>query len=601
MFCWRTIYYTFLAMILLPGAFNVTFAQTEFRELHQQNQLQRTAFIGLLGEFVHCAAYEVEEQDLALQKVISQAQGLTPESSGIIRVIRGGRVSQDLLYTPGSAFPLMDGDVLIALKVPTNVINISAEQQWDDAQRNQQQSTTKLTQIAIVNLLNRPVVFGVPPEIADLAGILHCLRQPLENYSQIADSIKVIPPQRTGTNADFKTKKLTSKFASGTVLVLNSHKSIDLSLVPHSLPVPRRLPSTLSPVPEASLRSTAPESVSFEKSQSQQTTPLSEDAYRKSQGVIYPEHISPPSEAAPLKTGSDQLQLNGPLLQQTGASLTLVPKPDVPQSETHVEAASGEAGSQNPPARSTVPSMALNAAPAPPTDSIQVLHDDDLSKIEEHEEKASSPSFLPQWSYYLFLAAIAAVCWKYLQNRTQTSSQNQVRQKGMSSASRNSDAEATIISRYDSLPPLPNKSLLEQILDNKIPVIEENPQIPTQTFIYGRHQSRSARIDQPESLKGPHFNRREERESTVPPKRETTSSAPSASTPGTTEKKLKSPAFRFDRSHPGSSLPLEEKTIPQKTTRMDSSNQKQAVQAETKVNSGILDRVLSAVQGVIHK
>ncbi|MFH1304385.1 MAG: hypothetical protein ABIK07_25300, partial [Planctomycetota bacterium] len=73
------------------------------------------------------------------------------------------------------------------------------------------------------------------------------------------------------------------------------------------------------------------------------------------------------------------------------------------------------------------------------------------------------------------------------------------------------------------------------------------------------------------------------------------------SAPRTTEKKLKAPAFRFDRSHPGSSQPLEEKTIPQKTARPDLLNQKQAVQAEKNVNSGILDRVLQAVQGVIHK
>lgn len=600
MFCWRTICFSFLAMNLLPGALSVTFAQTEFRELNQQNQLQRTAVIGLLGEFVHCAAYEVAEQDLALDKVISQAQGLTPESSGLIRVIRGGRISQDLFYSPETAFPLMNGDVLIALKAPTNVINISAEQQWDDVQRNRQQSSPELTQVAIINLLNRPVVFGVPPEIADLAGILHCLRQPLENYSQIAESIKVIPPQRSRTNADFKTNKLTSKLASGTVLVLNSHKSIDLSLVPHSLPVPRRLPSTLSTIPDAQRQTATPASVSFEKSHIQQTTPVTEDAHHRLQGVTYPEHLSPPSEAAPLKTGTDQLQLNGPLLQQTGASLAQVPKPDLAQTKAHLEVASDETGSEDPFTSSTVPTMALKAAPAPPADSVHVLQDDDLSKIEENEEHASS-SFLPLWIYYLFLAAVAAVFWKFLQRRSKTTASNQSRQKVVSSTSLHSDAGSTIITRYDALPPLPEKSLLEKILENKIPVIEENPQIPTQTFIYGRHQSRSARIDQPESLKGPHFSRRAERESTVPPKQETTTSAPSPSAPRTTEKKLKAPAFRFDRSHPGSSQPLEEKTIPQKTARPDLLNQKQAVQAEKNVNSGILDRVLQAVQGVIHK
>jgi len=113
------------------------------------------------------------------------------------------------------------------------------------------------------------------------------------------------------------------------------------------------------------------------------------------------------------------------------------------------------------------------------------------------------------------------------------------------SASVGSDANATIITDYDSLPPLPEKSLLEQILENKIPVIEETAQIPTQTFIYGRHHTKSARIDQPETLKGPHFSRQAARESTVPEQRETTYSPPLDPAPKSTENKLKAPAFRF--------------------------------------------------------
>jgi len=396
MFCWHTIYFRVLAMVLLLGTLNVAHAQTVFRDLNlPQNQLQRTAVIGLLGEFAHCAAYEVADQDLDLDKVISQAQGLTPESSGIIRVIRGGRISQNIYYSAGTNFPLMHGDVLIALKAPTNVVNLSSDQRRNQFQRDQQQSTPELTQIAIINLLNRPVVFGVPPEIADLAGILHSLRQPLEKFPQIAQSIKVIPPQQSRNKADFKTKKLTSKFASGTVLVLNSQQSIDLSLVPHSLPTPRRLHSPLSTISAAPLKTTAP---------------VKEASQQRLQRVTHPENISQPSEEIPLKTEKDHLQLNGPLLQQTAASLTLVPQPNTSQSDELEDNAPAktEPRDPNPSAASTVPDMALNAdaAPAPPKESVHVLHDDDLSKIKKMKRPPVPHSYLNGAIIYFWLVLL---------------------------------------------------------------------------------------------------------------------------------------------------------------------------------------------------
>ncbi|MCA9017739.1 MAG: hypothetical protein KDA77_20615, partial [Planctomycetaceae bacterium] len=237
-------------MFLLSGTFNVAVAQTVYREIGQyQNQTQQTAVVGLLGEFNHCAAYEVTPQDLDLHKVIIQAGGMTPKSSGIVRIIRGGRISQDLFYSPETDFPLMHGDVLIGLKSSANDIDVSSEQNWNGNRGSQHQASPELIQIAIINLLDRPVIFGVPAEIADLAGILRCLRQPLEQYPQIAQSIKIIPPKRIHTNADFNSRKLTSKFASGTVLVLGSSRDIDLSMIPHSLPGPRRLQGPHSTAP----------------------------------------------------------------------------------------------------------------------------------------------------------------------------------------------------------------------------------------------------------------------------------------------------------------------------------------------------------------
>jgi len=588
MLSWRTICFSSLSMILLTGSFSLAHAQTVVRDLLlPQTQLQRTAVIGLLGEFVQCAAYEVANPEHDLDKLISQAHGLTPQFSGTIRVIRDGRISQDLLYSKHTKFSLMDGDVLIALPMPTNVVNVSTQR--NGAPGNQQQNSPELIQIAILNLLDRPVVFGVPLEMADLAGILHSLRQPLEKYPQIAQSIKVIHPERNRNYSNFKTNQLTSKFASGTVLVLNSHKSIDLSLVPHSLPIPRRLKSTLASIPESHLKT---------------TTPRTENGNHSLQKVIHPEKISLPANEQSPKDEKGQLRLNGPLLQQTAAHLPLVPQDKTSQPEAkadnqHIEHESQIRNSSTP---SSVPDMKLKAAPAPPKESVQELDDVDLNNIEEMEN-ASTP-FIPQWSYYLFLAIIAGVAWKHLSKRSRAHhnpNENHQKQLSRPSSSRKSEDNSTIITEWNSLPPMPKKSLLEQILENKIPVIEETPQIPTQAYIYGRHQSKSTRVDQQETLKGPHYSTLASREARVPQTQEATKSYPLPSAPKKRDAELKSPAFRFDRSHPESSSTIENSAPLTKTTRSTPSKQKQTVQNETRVNSGILDRVLQAVQGVMTK
>ncbi|WP_298865140.1 hypothetical protein, partial [uncultured Gimesia sp.] len=419
---------------------------------------------------------------------------------------------------------------------------------------------------------------------------LHSLRQPLEKFPQIAQSIKVIPPQRIRSNPELKTNKLTAKLASGTVLVLNSHKSFDLSLVPHSLPTPRRLQSALSSIPDSHLETTTPNKT--------------KNMHRSLQRVTHPENISLPEKARPLKNENDTLQRNGPLLQQTAASLPLVPHSRNSPSEDKTHKSDFESGSQkqNTSVSMTVPNMELQAAPALPTETIQILDDTDLSTIEETEN--ASTSFLPQWSYYIFLAVIAGVVWKFLSRRSQTGrrpDKNHLKPHSMSSSSFESKDHTTKIADWNSLPPMPKQSLLEQILENKIPVIEETPQIPTQTYIYGRHQSKSVRIDQQGTLKGPHFSGRTKHETSVPQIQEATNSAPLPSTPVQTDKNLKAAAFRFDRSHPESSKSSEENPTFHTTARPASSKKTEAVQSETSVNSGILDRVLQAVQGVMPK
>ncbi|MAX35077.1 hypothetical protein [Gimesia sp.] len=587
--CWRQTGIRLLIVLLFTGTFQNARAQTVVREIGlPQEHVRQTAVVGLLGEFNRCAAYELSNQELQLNHVVSGAGGLTSDSSGVIRVIRGGRSSQDLFFNPDVDFPLMHGDVLIALKSSSNVMNVSFSTPAQTAQLQQQQNS-ELVQIAILNLQDRPVVFGVRPEIADLAGILKCLRQPLEQYAQLAESIKIIPPYRSRGNSDFKSRKLTSRFDSGTVIVLNSPQVLNLSMIPHSLPVPRRLASTQSsranPFQETSTAGTVGKAAS----------PLEEDT-PELQKVTHPEATLPNPEDASLKTETNPPLLRGPLLQQTAASLTEVPNPVNHQAEVDNTSMLNDKTDEqtqllaDSSSSSSVPDLDLQAAPAPPVESKDSHFDDELSKLAETDEPAES-AFWPPGTAYILLAGIAFLLWKYLHRKPR---QQQV-STPLEQSRRNQNG--AIITQWEKLPPLPEKSLLEQILENQIPVIDETPQIPTQAFIYGRHQSRSQRIDKTEpTLKGPHFNQRANRDAGTLNQTEFSSTGTVAAPEKPPLKNLKPPAFRFDRSHRDSSKSGKEKQPPTDSTRLGHTGQ-----SEKKGHYTILDRVLQAMQGVLPK
>ncbi|QDT81368.1 hypothetical protein Mal35_48490 [Gimesia maris] len=583
--CWHQTGIRLLIVFLLTGTFQGAHAQTVVREIGlQQEQVRQTAVVGLLGEFNRCAAYELSNQELRLSEVVSGAGGLTPDFSGVIRVIRGGRSSQDLFFNPDVDFPLMHGDVLIALKSSANVMNVSFSTSAQTAQL-QKSSNSELIQIAILNLLDRPVIFGVRPEMADLAGILKCLRQPLEQYANLAESIKIIPPYRSRGNSDFKSRKLTSRFTSGTVIVLNSPQVLNLSMVPHSLPAPRRLRPAQSTNSNPFQETSAPGILD-------KTGSLNGEHAPELQKVTHPEEASSPAEDASLKVETNPPLLRGPMLQQTAASLAEVPNPVHPHSEEGNSTLPNEKPDEKTQLQAdsaSVPDLDLKAAPAPPVESIDARFDEDLSKYEETDESAES-SFWPPGTAYILLAGIAFLLWKYLHKKPR-------KQVNASPAQTERDNDGTIITQWEKLPPLPEKSLLEQILENQIPVIDETAQIPTQAFIYGRHQSRSLRVDKAEpTLKGPHFNQRSNRESKTPEQPEFSSAGTVIAPEKPPEKKRKQPAFRFDRSHQDSSKSDEAKQPPTDSSRLGHTSQ-----SEKKGHYTILDRVLQAVQGVLPK
>ena len=595
MYRWHKVCFTVLVMALLAGAWNTACAQTVFREIKATNSpAQQHAAVGLLGEFNYCASYEVGNHELDLNTIINGAGGLTPHASGLIRIVRGGRISQEVFFTPGMDLPLLHGDVLIAVKSSANLINVSSNQnQAGSAQ------SRDLIQIAIMNLRDYPVVFGVPAEIADLAGILRCLRQPVEQYAEISETIRIIPPERRRSQAQLKARKLTTRFESGTVLVLRGSRGFNRSLVPHSLPTPRPLQYQRPAQPDSQPKNPAPASFSTNEARFQNATPVKQEQPRQFQHTTPSEQEDTPAEeASPVKPAPKSLQLNGPLLQQTSATLAEIPNPLINASAEKTADSDTKHKSDS---GSTVPDLKLATAPEAPADSTDAYDYDERPKSEgEFEDEEAG--FWPPGTGYLLFTVVAFALWKYLRKKpTEKKTATRLfRKKAQETPAKRADLGATI-ARWNDLPPLPEKSLLEQILEKQIPVIDETPQIPTQTFIYGRHQKKTARVDQQETLKGPHFLKQTEPDSKVSVGQGTSASPTPEPPPRPTEKKLKAPSFRFDRSHENSSKEKGEAPAPPHKTQSESLGHPLAGAEKKHEQSGILDRVLQAVQGVMPK
>lgn len=610
MYRWHKVWFAALMLALLSGACNVTRAQTVFRNLElTESPAQQKAVIGLLGEFNQCAAYEVNRSELNMNAVISGAGGMTPQASGLIRVVRGGRISQEIFYSPEMDLPLMQGDVLIAVKSSANLLEDNSV-----SGTSQSSASRGLVQIAILNLRDYPIVFGVPAEIADLASILRCLRQPVEQYATMSESIKIIPPERRRAQAQFKTRKLTTRFESGTVLVLGAPQAMNLSLVPRSLPTPRPLQNSAAAGARLHRQASAPSSISANDSRFRNATPLDQEASVDPRQVTHPELEIPTQEQKAEEPEQKPLQLNGPLLQQTSATLAAIPNPlgaTLEKEESHSEHHHAD-GAEQKSADSSVPNLDLGRAPEAPKDDVQTLLDDEhpKSEIEYDEDEAG---FWPPGTGFLLLAGVAFALWKYLRKKPvfpqeqaeQSELELEVPEEEQVSAKQEvteqiSSEPAAIITSWDELPPLPEKSLLEQILEKQIPVIDETPQIPTQTFIYGRHQSKKGRIDQAEALKGPHFLKQKTPDTKVAAGHD--ASPPPVPDPvrNPDEKKLKAPTFRFDRSHPGNTKDNEVPAAPPRPHTGAPGKTPAGSEKKTE-QSSILDRVLQAVQGVMPK
>lgn len=163
---------------------------------------------GIIGEVVRPGVYEYPEEQPLLVDLVRQARGMVRTASGSIQIIRDGRPGPKMHYSPGLQHALEPGDLLV-VEAASNVVR-----------------DPSALQVALVNLIDRPVVLKIRQEDATLSQILRRLNQ----RPELSLNVRIIGP-----GGHFESGPPTAlarmPLASGTVLVFD-RSLVDADLIP---------------------------------------------------------------------------------------------------------------------------------------------------------------------------------------------------------------------------------------------------------------------------------------------------------------------------------------------------------------------------------
>jgi len=194
--------------------------QTAQRRLAEQRQMS----VAVMGNVARSGAYTLNESRASLGHLLHRAGGVTREATGSIRILRNGRVTLQTHLTSGSKTLLKPGDVVLAVGSKVGQLRIyprrsghdettssHIKQPADDAPA----APNRPVEIALLNLIDRPVVLRLRPEHARLDTLVALLRQPEE----LVENTRLIQPGRQDNPPP--AGKQTSSLTDGTVLVFD--------------------------------------------------------------------------------------------------------------------------------------------------------------------------------------------------------------------------------------------------------------------------------------------------------------------------------------------------------------------------------------------
>jgi hypothetical protein len=258
-------------MGLLPGSL---FAQSDVTTVASE-AASRGQFFGILGQVAKPGVYELPADRRTLNDLIEAAGGLTANASNTLRIVRRGRSGGQTFFQPRIRFELLPGDVFVSDRRRTGIAvgggvdsNTASRDARDSTvfvttpDRNGQGGTTAsgraseagtpdVVQLAVVGLIDRPVVIAIPTEQATLQNVLTTLHQPRQGARQIA----LLRDGSTSHTVPL-TEAAKTVLTTGTVLVFDQ-KSAQTETLP-KLPAPVRWQDrTLESTPPQSLTAAA--------------------------------------------------------------------------------------------------------------------------------------------------------------------------------------------------------------------------------------------------------------------------------------------------------------------------------------------------------
>lgn len=198
----------------------------------------RELYVAIMGQVARPGTYHLDPSKLTLRTVVDLAGGLTPDPMTSIRVIRSGRENQQISYSESVAqsdLPIQPGDLLIVekKKATTGVGQVVEFDRDPTTVRAsyEQQAEPAGVQIALVNVLDYPIVFTFPAEEATPQQIVHSLGQ----RPELLSAYKIVGASYR--NRGFEPIPPTIQLTAGSALVFD-RSAINRERLPKTLPKP---------------------------------------------------------------------------------------------------------------------------------------------------------------------------------------------------------------------------------------------------------------------------------------------------------------------------------------------------------------------------
>lgn len=157
-----------------------------------------TFHFGVMGQIARPGVYELNTPAPQLTELIRHAGGLTQKATNQIRIVRHGNAGQSMFFTPGLNFKLVAGDIVVAdgpreSRLPQRLNrtppSLSTIRTADYSESQPLETSKPFRQVALVGVLDRPVILPVPQTHANVPAILAYLGQ----AATLASTVKVVP------------------------------------------------------------------------------------------------------------------------------------------------------------------------------------------------------------------------------------------------------------------------------------------------------------------------------------------------------------------------------------------------------------------------